>query len=214
MKIKIAPSLLSADYTKINREIKEIEEYADLFHIDVMDGVFVPPKTPFLNIEFVKAMQSSRPLDIHLMVDEPSDEMLQGYVEAGASSITVHIEACKDLGHQLSVIKNAGVKAAISIKPKTPLEKIIPYLDKVNMVLVMTVEPGWGGQKFMKDMMPKVEALRKRKEDLDIQVDGGIDPSTAPFAKKAGANVFVAGSAIFGKKDRVEALSQLRNSLQ
>lgn len=214
MKLKIAPSLLSADYRKINMEIKEIEEHADLFHVDVMDGIFVPPKTPFLNLDFVKTIQSSKPLDVHLMVDEPSDELLQGYIDAGASSITIHVEACKKPDHQLDFIKNAGVKTAISLKPKTPLKKITPHLEKVNMVLVMTVEPGWAGQQFMKDMMPKMEELRHMKPALDIQVDGGIDPMTAPVAKKAGANIFVAGSSIFGKKDRIAAITQLRNSLQ
>jgi len=214
METKIAPSLLSADPKRINDEIKEVGDYADLFHVDVMDGKFVPPKTPFIDLYFVKSITTHRPLDVHLMVEEPSDEFLQGFIDAGASSITVHVEACHQPGHQLKYIKEQGVKSAISLKPKTPLESIIPYLDLVDMVLVMTVEPGWAGQKFMEDMMPKIEELRKLKPNLDIEVDGGIDPSTAFIAKKAGANIFVAGSAIFGKKDRVEAITELRNSIE
>ncbi len=211
MKILIAPSILSADFKKINEEIAQVEKHSDLIHVDIMDGKFVPPTT--VDSDFVKSIKSNVPLDVHLMVQEPSDDYLKGFVDAGASTITVHVEACKDSKHQINFIKKHKVKACISLKPKTPVEDVLPYLDMVDMVLVMTVEPGWGGQKFMHDMMPKVEQLRRLKPKLNIEVDGGIDPTTASIAKKAGANVFVAGNAIFGKKNRTEAIKALQESV-
>jgi ribulose-phosphate 3-epimerase len=211
MKMLIAPSILSADFKKINEEISQVEKYSDLIHVDIMDGKFVPPTT--VNSNFVKGIKTKVPLDVHLMVQDPSDAYIKGFIDAGASSITVHVEACKDPTHQLQFIRKHKVKASLSLKPKTPVEQALPYLDLVDMVLVMTVEPGWGGQKFMQDMMPKVETLRKLKPKLNIEVDGGIDTTTAPIAKKAGANVLVAGNAIFGKKDRVAAIQALKESV-
>ncbi len=211
MKTLIAPSILSADFKKLNEEIAQVEAYADWIHVDIMDGKFVPPTT--VDSDFVKAIKTKVPLDVHLMVQEPSDSYIKGFIDAGAASITIHAEGCKNPKHQIEFIKRHNVKASISIKPNTPIDDILPYLDLVDMVLVMTVEPGWGGQKFMKDMMPKVEHLRKLKPHLDIEVDGGIDPITAPIAKKAGANVLVAGNAIFGKKDRMGAIKALKESV-
>jgi ribulose-phosphate 3-epimerase len=211
MKTLIAPSILSADFKKINEEIAEVENHADLIHVDIMDGKFVPPTT--VDSNFVKTIKTKVPLDVHLMVHEPSDSYLQGFIDAGASSITIHIEACKNPKHQIEYIKKHGVKACISLKPKTPVIAVLPYVDMVDMILVMTVEPGWGGQKFMEDMMPKVVQLRKLRPKLHIEVDGGIDPTTAPIAKKAGANVFVAGNAIFGKKDRAQAIAAIIESV-
>ncbi|MBS3110610.1 ribulose-phosphate 3-epimerase [Candidatus Woesearchaeota archaeon] len=210
-KIRIAPSILSADFKRINGDIGQVEKYADLIHVDVMDGKFVPPTT--VDSDFVRTIRTKLPLDVHLMVQEPSEDYIQGFIDAGASSITVHAEACTDPRRQLGYIKGKGINAGISIKPKTPLSAILPCLDTVDMVLIMTVEPGWGGQKFMEDTMPKVRELRKLKPNLDIEVDGGIYPDTAPLAKKAGANVFVAGTAIFKEKDRVMAIKRLRESV-
>ncbi len=211
-KIKIAPSILSADLSRINEELKEVEKFSDLIHVDIMDGIFVPPVT--VDAAFVKKIITKVPLDVHLMVHEPTDSYIKGFIDAGASSITVHEEACKNPSRQIEFIKKNKLKAAISIKPKTPLDKIRSYLDKVDMVLIMTVEPGWAGQKFIESAMPKVKELRKLKPRLDIEVDGGINPYTAMVAYEAGANVFVAGTSIFGKKDRVQAIREILSSLK
>ena len=210
--VLIAPSILSADFKRINSEIAQVEKYSDFIHIDIMDGKFVPPTT--VDAAFVKGIKTKVPLDVHLMVHETSESYLKGFIDAGATSITVHVEACKDPKRQLSFIRKNGIKACISLKPKTSVEAVYPYLTIVDMVLVMTVEPGWGGQKFIHDMMPKVEALRKKAPNLLIEVDGGIDAVTAPIAKRAGANVFVAGNAIFGKTDRKKAISELIASVK
>ncbi|MAG91099.1 ribulose-phosphate 3-epimerase [Candidatus Woesearchaeota archaeon] len=211
-KIKLAPSILSADFSKVNDEIKQVEKYSDLIHIDIMDGIFVPPTT--VDSDFVKKIKTKVPLDVHLMVHEPSDSYLKGFIDAGASSITIHEEACKDPAKQLSFIKKNDIGASISIKPKTPLDKIRKYLDMVDMVLIMTVEPGWAGQKFIQSTMEKVRELRQLKPNLDIEVDGGINPYTVRTAYDEGANVFVAGNAIFGKKDRVAAIKEILGSLK
>lgn len=211
-KIKIAPSILSADLSRINQEIKEVERYADLIHVDIMDGIFIPPTT--VDSNFVKTIKTKVPLDVHLMVHEPSDSYIKEFVDAGAYSITIHEEACKNPLRQLRFIKKNKIKASISIKPNTPLDKIIKYLSLVDMVLMMTVEPGWAGQKFIESTMPKVRELRKLMPNLDIEVDGGINPYTARTAFEAGANVFVAGTSVFGKKDRVAAIKEILNSLK
>ena len=211
-KIKIAPSILSADLSKINQEIKQVEKYADLIHVDIMDGIFVPPTT--VDSNFVKTIKTKVPLDVHLMVHEPSDSYIKGFIHAGAYSITIHEEACKNPSKQINFIKENKIKAAISVKPNTSLDKIKKYLDIVDMVLIMTVEPGWAGQKFMQETMHKVKELRKLKPKLDIEVDGGINPYTSRIAFEAGANVFVAGTSIFGKKDRVAAIKEILNSLK
>ena len=210
-KIKLAPSILSADFSKINEEIKQVEKYSDLIHIDIMDGIFVAPTT--VDSDFVKKIKTRVPLDIHLMVHEPSDSYLKGFIEAGAYSITIHAEACRDPLHQINFIKKNKIKAAISIKPNTPLDKIKQYLDIIDMVLIMTVEPGWAGQKFIDATMPKIMELRKLKPRLDIEVDGGINYYTARVAYDSGANVFVAGTSIFGQKDRTGAIKNILNGL-
>ena len=210
-KIKIAPSILSADLSKVNDEIKQVENYADLIHVDIMDGIFVPNTT--VSADFVKTIRTKIPLDVHLMVHEPSDSYLKSFIDAGAYSITVHEEACRNPMKQIEFIRKHNAKAAISIKPKTPLAKIKKYIDMVGMVLIMTVEPGWAGQKFIAETMTKVDELRKLKPKLDIEVDGGINNYTARTAYDQGANVFVAGSSIFGKKDRVAAIKEILKSL-
>src|SRR3989344_2831030 len=211
-RIKLAPSILSADFSKINEEIKEVEKYSDLIHVDIMDGVFVPHTT--VDAEFVKKIKTKVPLDVHLMVHEPSDSYIRGFIDAGASSITIHQEACRDPRHQLDFIRQNKIKAAISIKPKTSVDNIKKYLDMVDMVLIMTVEPGWAGQKFISETMAKVSELRSLKPNLDIEVDGGITPYTARMAYDEGANVFVAGTSIFGEKDRVKAINDILSSLK
>jgi len=211
-KIKLAPSILSANFSKINDEIKQVEAYSDLIHVDIMDGIFVPPTT--VDSNFVRKIKTKVPLDVHLMVHEPGDSYIKGFIDAGAYSITIHEEACKNPEHQINFIKMNKARAAISIKPKTSLEKIKKYLDIVDMVLIMTVEPGWAGQKFMVETMPKVRELRKLKPKLDIEVDGGINPMTVRTAYDEGANVFVAGNAIFGQKDRIAAIKEILNSLK
>jgi len=211
-RIKIAPSILSADKSKINAEIKEVGKYSDLIHVDIMDGIFVPPTT--VDSNFVKNIKTKVPLDVHLMVHEPSDSYIKDFIDAGADSITIHEEACINPLHQIDFIKRNKIKAAISIKPKTSLEKIKKYLDSVDMVLIMTVEPGWSGQKFIDSTMPKVRELRKIKPNLDIEVDGGINPFTARIAYDEGANVFVAGTSIFGKKDKTGAIREILNALK
>lgn len=211
-RIKIAPSILSADLSKINDEIKEVEKYADLIHVDVMDGIFVKPVT--VDAEFVKKIRTKVLLDVHLMVHEPSNSCLKDFIDAGAYSITIHEEACRNPLKQLNFIRKNKAKTCISIKPKTSLDKIKRYIGMVNMVLIMTVEPGYAGQKFIQSTMPKVRELRKLKPELNIEVDGGIDPYTARTALDAGANVFVAGTSIFGKKDRAAAINEIMASLK
>ncbi|MBI2649987.1 ribulose-phosphate 3-epimerase [Candidatus Woesearchaeota archaeon] len=211
-RIKIAPSILSADLSKVNQEIRDVEKYADLIHVDIMDGIFVPPTT--VDSDFVKTIKTKVPLDVHLMVHEPSDSYIKRFIEAGAYSITIHEEACKNPAKQINFIKKNKIKTGISIKPNTQLDKIKKYLDIVDMVLVMTVEPGWAGQKFMQSIMPKVMELRKLKPKLDIEVDGGINPVTARIAYDEGANVFVAGTSIFGKKDRAAAIKEILSALK
>ncbi|MBI4452074.1 ribulose-phosphate 3-epimerase [Candidatus Woesearchaeota archaeon] len=211
-RIKIAPSILSADKSKINEEIKEVEKYSDLIHVDIMDGIFVQPTT--VDANFVKTIRTKVPLDVHLMVHEPSDSYIKGFIDAGAFSITIHEEACKNPMRQLEFIKKNKINAAISIKPKTSLDAIKPYLDMVDMVLIMTVEPGWAGQKFIAETLSKIRELRHLKTNIDIEIDGGINSITARIAYDEGANVFVAGTSIFGKKDRVQAINEIINSLK
>ena len=207
MKVKIAPSILSADFGKLNEDIKSIEKYVDLIHVDVMDGHFVPNIT--IGAPAVAKIKSAKPLDVHLMIENP-EKYVEDFAKAGASIITVHSEVCKDLKGLLKKIHALGVKAGVSVKPNTKVSNIFDVLDLADMVLIMTVEPGFGGQKFMEDMMEKVSVLRKKKPKLDIEVDGGINAETAKIAVKAGANVLVAGSYIFGVKNRKKAIMSLR----
>ena len=208
MKIKIAPSILSADFGNLNKDVKSVEKDADLIHVDVMDGHFVPNIS--IGALVVSKIKSKKPLDVHLIIENP-EKYVEFFAKAGAAIITVHAEATKDLKGLLKKIRSFGVKAGVSIKPKTPLSKIQKVLDLVDMVLVMTVEPGFGGQKFMEKMMVKVKALRAKKPKLDIEVDGGINEETAKIAVKAGANILVAGSYVFGAKNKKKAIESLKN---
>jgi len=207
MKIKIAPSILSADFGNLNKEIASVEKYCDLVHVDVMDGHFVPNIT--IGAPVVAKMKSKKPFDVHLMIENP-ERYVEDFAKAGADIITVHAEACKDLRGLVKRIHKLGVKAGVSVKPKTPVSKIKNILGDVDMVLIMTVEPGFGGQEFMIDMMDKVKEIRNIKPKLDIEVDGGINDKTSKIAVKAGANILVAGSYIFKAPNRKNAINSLK----
>ena len=205
---KIAPSILSADFANLERDIHNIEENgADWVHVDVMDGIFVPNIS--IGIPVVKALRpvTDLPLDVHLMIDRPI-RYVEEFIKAGADWLTIHVEADQPQNtlEALDKIHALGCKAAISLKPKTPAEAAIPYLEKCDMILVMTVEPGFGGQKFMADMMPKVKKLREMLDNVNpgciIEVDGGVDANTHTVCKENGAEVLVAGSAYFKAADR------------
>ena len=207
---KISPSILSADFVNLERDIRALKDNgADWVHVDVMDGHFVPNIT--IGIPVVQAIRkiTDLPLDVHLMIDRPI-RYVEDFIKAGADWLTIHIEADQPQNNleALDKIRALGCKAAISLKPKTPAEAAIPYLEKCDMILVMTVEPGFGGQKFMADMMPKVRQLREWMDDINpdcvIQVDGGVDRNTAPLCKESGATVLVAGSAYFKSEDKAD----------
>ena len=214
--IKIAPSILSADQERINEEMKEVEAYSDLFQIDVMDNKFVPNQTP--GPEYLERLDTLVPLDVHLMVEEPTEEYMKKFIDANPklkiNNITVHVEACSDVGKTLDIIKNLGVKPGITLNPGTSLDKILPYVDKVEVVQFMTVNPGFSGQKFIPEVLPKIKELREKYPDLDIEIDGGINLETAPLAKEAGVNVFCASSYIFKAEDKVKAIKDLREVVE
>ena len=215
-KIKIVPSILSANQDRLQEEINEIEEHSDLLQVDVMDNKFVPNITP--QAELLKKFNTKVPLDIHLMVEEPSEDYIKTFIDANPNlkinNITVHYEACKDLGKTLEFIKKNNIKAAVAINPKTPLDAIKDVLDDVEMVLIMTVEPGFSGQKFIESCMDKVKELRRLRPELDIQVDGGVNDETAAIAAKAGANVLVVSSFIFKSEDKVKAINSILDSIK
>ncbi len=215
MKILIAPSILSADFGKLNEEIASVEPYVDLLHIDVMDGHFVPNIT--IGAPVVRRIKTKLPLDCHLMIENPEkyvEDFAKAIGETGCpmkeSSITIHAEVCEDLKGIVAQIKKLGLKAAVSINPETPIDQIESILDDVDMVLVMSVNPGFGGQNFMDIALGKIQALRNLRPELDIEVDGGINAETAKKCVEAGANILVAGSYIFGAGDRKKAIESLR----
>ena len=207
-KIMVAPSILSADFGKLNEEIASVAN-ADLIHCDVMDGFFVPNIT-FGN-EVIKCIKSARPLDVHLMIARP-ERHIEAFAKANRRTkmISFHIEATNQPKKAIKEIKDFGIKAGIAIKPKTSLNRILPFLDRINFVLIMSVEPGFGGQKFIQGVLPKIERIRKLAPEIDIEVDGGINAGTSKLAVKAGANILVSGSFIFGATGRIEAIKKLK----
>ena len=213
--IQIAPSLLSADFSRLAEEIQEVEKAgADLLHIDVMDGHFVPNLT--LGPMIVQAIRplTRLPLDCHLMVSEP-EKWIEPFAHAGASQITIHAEASPHLNRLLQQIRAAGCGVGVSLNPATPLSQIEEVLDLVDLVLIMSVNPGFGGQAFIESSYSKIsrlQAMRGNRKFL-IQVDGGVNEKNIGFLKEAGAEVFVVGTAVFGQKNRKQAVSSLRNAV-
>lgn len=212
--VKIAPSILSADFSKLGEEIKEVERGgAELIHVDVMDGHFVPNITigPLV-VDSIRPI-TKLPLDCHLMIENP-DQYIEAFAKAGADYITVHVEACRHLHRTIHLIKSFGVKAGVVLNPATPVEWIEPILSDVDMVLLMTVNPGFGGQKFISSVLPKIRKVKELADakglDLEIEIDGGVNEETAAFCIEAGATVLVAGSAVFNQSDRAQAIAKLK----
>ena len=217
-RVKLAPSILSADFSRLGEQVAEATDGgADYIHVDVMDGHFVPQITIGAAVVAAIRRWTNLPLDTHLMVEAP-ERYIKQFADAGADIITVHLEACPDIRRVVQVVKESGVKAGVSINPATPvamLDEVLPLLD---LVLVMSVNPGFGGQSFIEDTLDKIERLRVELDErglaAELEVDGGINTETAPRAVRAGARVLVAGSAVFrpGQKVR-EAIANLRASL-
>lgn len=208
MDIKICPSILSADFGNLNKEMLDLEEHVEFFHVDVMDGHFVPNIT--IGAPVVRKLLTKRPMNVHLMIENP-ENYIEDFIKAGGDRIVIHVEACGDKTRDcLLKIKELGAECGVSIKPGTPVSAIEDVLDVVDEVLVMTVEPGFGGQKFMNDMVPKIRELREKGFDKDIAVDGGINAETAKIVREAGANVLIAGSYIYKAEDRVAAIESLK----
>jgi ribulose-phosphate 3-epimerase len=212
--VKIAPSILSADFSKLGEEILAVEKAgADYIHVDVMDGHFVPNITigPLI-VESIRPI-TKLPLDVHLMIENP-DQYIEAFAKAGADYITVHVEACRHLHRTIQNIKSFGVKAGVVLNPATPVESIQHIIGEVDMVLLMTVNPGFGGQKFIPEVLPKIKKVKELAESkgltIEIEVDGGVNPETAKQCIEAGATVLVAGSAIYNQEDYHEAISLIR----
>lgn len=216
MMIKIAPSLLSADFSKLAEELQTIEHDADLLHLDIMDGHFVPNLTIGPAVVRACRAKSKLPFDCHLMIEEPQ-KYIGAFLDAGADMISVHFEAEPHLQRALQLIRDGGAKAGIALNPATPAESLTTAIEFCDYVLVMTVNPGFGGQKFIEPVVPKIrhisQLIRERGLQVEIEVDGGIDAHTAPAVTGAGATILVAGSAVFGKPDRAAAMEAIRTAV-
>jgi len=215
---KIAPSILSADFTRLGEEIQSVEKAgADLIHVDVMDGHFVPNITIGPLIVEAARRATHLPLDVHLMISDP-DAYVDDFVQAGADSITVHAEAVEHLHRSIQRVRMAGAKAAVSLNPATPLHGLEYVLEDLDMVLLMTVNPGFGGQAFIRSVLPKIKRLRRildeRGLNVEIEVDGGIGTETIGEVSRAGADVFVAGSAIFLSEDYKSTIERMREAVR
>jgi len=214
--VKIAPSLLSADFSRLADELRDVESGADLIHLDVMDGHFVPNLT--IGPAIVKACRahSTKPFDCHLMIEEPQ-KYIGAFLDAGANMISVHFEAENHLQRALQMIRDGGAKAGIAINPTTPAESLTTAIEFCDYVLTMTVNPGFGGQKFIEPVVPKIRhisrLIREKGLNVEIEVDGGIDARTAPLVVDAGATILVAGSAVFGQRDRTRAMESIRSGV-
>ena len=212
--IKFSPSILTADFVHLGDAIEELDNAkTDMFHLDVMDGLFVPNIS--IGIPVVDSIRKATDtiLDVHLMIDRPH-RYIEQFAKAGADIIGFHVEAGSDIDETIDLIHSFGKKACLTIKPKTPADAVFPYLEKLDMVLVMSVEPGFGGQAFMPESLPKITAIREKADelglDIDIEVDGGINLETAPLATRAGANVLVTGNVLFSAEDKTKRLQELR----
>ena len=208
--IKISPSILASDYANLQSELDRIST-SDLIHVDVMDGHFVPNISIGATVVASIKKVCNVPFDVHLMISNPLD-YVEDFANAGADIICFHTECDSDVEKTVDKIISLGKKPALAIKPATPVDDVVKYLDKLSMVLVMTVEPGFGGQSFMESTMPKIEAIRKINPDIDIEVDGGINPETIKIASRAGANVFVAGSAVFKSENPAQTIALLKQN--
>lgn len=215
--VRIAPSLLAADFARLGEQVTKVEPHVDSLHLDIMDGHFVPNISFGMPVIAALRTESELYFDCHLMTTNP-DAYIEELAGAGADLLTMHIEAVPDPTRAARLTREAGLDFGLVINPATPFESVAPFLELCDLLLVMSVEPGFGGQGFMPQVLPKIEAAREWVESndlvVDIQIDGGITPQTAPRAREAGANVFVAGTAIFGSPDPAGAADDLRRAIE